>query len=160
MVDVSDLRDLAVFHSLNDKQLHELAAISQSRTCGKRDVVYERGQRAEYLWVVKKGKVTLRRFDPGDVVGLAFETRGMGQLFGAACFMEDQEYTLTAICLEDSELVAIDAAKLKDLCRSDPELGYLLMFNIAKIYFERYRIAKAQLFEMLKAARITTAVIG
>jgi CRP-like cAMP-binding protein len=86
--------------------------------------------------------------------------RERGELFGAACFMKPQQYTLTGVCLEDSEVLAIDADKLYDLCEADAEVGFKLMKKVAMLYFERYKNAKRQLFEMVKAPTIVTAAPG
>jgi len=110
--------------------------------------------------VVSKGLVSLRRFEPGDEVGIAFETREPGTLFGAASFMEPQEYTLTAVCMEDTEVMAIDADKLTELCKKDPAVGYELMLKIAQIYFERYKTAKRNLYGMVQAPTVIAALPG
>ena len=124
------------------------------------DHIYERGNAAKHLFVVKKGLVSLRRIDPGDEVGIAFETREPGGLFGAASFMKPQEYTLTAVCLEDTEVMAIDADKLFELCEKDPAVGYQLMLKIAQIYFERYKTAKRSLHDVVRTPTVITALPG
>ncbi len=160
MLDSRELKDLEVFKELDDQQVASLAAIAEIKTFRKGDIVYERTQCAGHVWVVLRGAVSLRRFDPGDAIGLAFETRKRGQLFGAACLVQAGEYTLTAVCLEDSDLLALNEVKLRELFEKDARFGYRFMTKVAQIYFERYRIAKMQLFDMLKAARVTTAVPG
>ena len=109
---------------------------------------------------MSKGIVSLRRFEHGDKVGIAFETRKSGEIFGAASFMHPQHYTLTAVCIEDSEVMAIDADKLSDLCEKDPAVGYKLILKIAQIYFERYKSAKRNLCEMVRTPTIITALPG
>jgi len=104
--------------------------------------------------------VSLRRIEPGDKVGIAFETREPGTLFGAASFMQPQEYTLTAVCLQDTEVLAVDADKLFKLCDKDPLLGYRLMLKIAQIYFERYKTAKKNLYAMVHTPAVITALPG
>jgi hypothetical protein len=36
----------------------------------------------------------MRKIAPGDTIGISFESREKGDLFGTACFMKPQEYTL------------------------------------------------------------------
>jgi len=160
MVDVSELKRFEVFSVFSDQQLDQLAKIAEKKIFKIYSHVYEHGERAKYLFVVSKGLVSLRELKPGDQVGIAFEMRERGELFGAACFMRPQQYTLTGVCLEDSEVLAIDADKLFDLCEADAEVGYKLMKKIAGLYFERYKAAKRQLFEMVKAPTIVTALPG
>ena len=160
MVDISELNKLEFFSAFAAKCLEEIAKITEKKTYKKNDHVYERGDRAKNLYLVSKGLVSLRRFEPGDKVGIAFETREVGGLFGAASFMEPQEYTLTAVCLEDTELLALDADKLSELCKKDQAVGYQLMLKIAQIYFDRYKTAKRNLYGMVQTPAVITALPG
>ena len=160
MVGANELAKFYLFSIFSEEQLEELAEISEKKTYKKNDHVYERGDRAKHLFVVNKGLVSLRRFEPGDDVGIAFEMRESGGLFGAASFMHPQHYTLTAVCLEDSEVMAIDADKLSALCEKDPAVGYRLMHKIGQVYFERYKTAKRNLYGMVQAPTVITALPG
>ncbi len=160
MVEVSNLKGLGLFSVFSEAHLEELAKITEKKTYKRREHVYERGNPARHLFVVSKGLVSLRRFEPGDEVGIAFETREPGTLFGAASFMKPQEYTLTAVCIEDSEVMAIDADKLAELCKKEAAVGYELMLKIAQIYFERYKTAKRNLYGMVQAPTVIAALPG
>ena len=160
MVNVNDLTTFYLFSIFSEEQLEELAEITEKKTYKKHTHVYERGDRAKHLFVMSEGLVSLRRFDIGDQVGIAFETRESGELFGAASFMHPQHYTLTAVCIEDSEVMAIDADKLSDLCEKDPAVGYKLMLKIAQVYFERYKTAKRNLHDMVRTPTVITALPG
>ena len=160
MVEVNDFKKLDIFNVFSEKQLEELAEITETKAFKKDAHVYERGKRADHIFVVVKGVVSLIRLEPGEKIGISFEKRERGELFGTACFMKPQEYTLTAVCMSDSDIMAIDADKLLKLCEDDPELGYKFVKEVAKIYFERYKIAKRQIHEMVKAPTIITALPG
>jgi hypothetical protein len=71
--------------------------------------------------------------------------------------MEPKEYTLTGLCLEDSELYAIDAEKLFALFGKDPVVGYKMALAVARIYFGLYQNARGQLLAMIKTPAIITA---
>lgn len=160
MVEANELKKFYLFNLFSEEQLEELAEISEKKTYKKKDHIYEPGDRAKHLFVVNEGLVSLRRLEPDDDVGIAFEMRESGDLFGAASFMHPQHYTLTAVCLEDSEVIAIDADKLFDLCEKDPAVGYRLMLRIAQVYFERYKIAKRNLHGMVQEPTVIAALPG
>jgi CRP-like cAMP-binding protein len=160
MVEVNDFKKLDIFNVFSEKQLAELVEITETKAFKKDAHVYERGKRADHIFVVINGLVSLNRFEPGEKIGISFEKREKGELFGTACFMKPQEYTLTAVCVSDSEVMAIDADQLLKLCEDDPELGYKFLREVAKIYFERYKLAKRQIHEMVKAPTIITALPG
>ncbi|MEJ2236354.1 MAG: cyclic nucleotide-binding domain-containing protein [Syntrophobacterales bacterium] len=160
MVEANELARFYLFSIFSKEQLEEIAEITEKKTYKKHDHVYERGDRAKHLFVVNEGLVSLRRFEPGDDVGIAFEMRESGGLFGAASFMHPQHYTLTAVCLEDAEVMAIDADKLSALCEKDTAVGYNLMLKIAQVYFERYKTAKRNLYGMVQAPTVIKALPG
>jgi CRP-like cAMP-binding protein len=160
MVEATTMAYMKVFELLSDEQLEEIAKITEKKNYKIHEHICERGKAAKHLFVVKKGLVSLRRIEPGDEVGIAFETREPGELFGAASFMKPQEYTLTAMCLQDTEVMAIDADRLFELCERDTAVGYQLMLKIAQIYFERYKVAKRSLHGMVRMPTVITALPG
>jgi CRP-like cAMP-binding protein len=74
--------------------------------------------------------------------------------------MKPQEYTLNAVCMEDSEVMAINADDLFDLFHKDYQIGYLFLKEIAKVYFERYKSVKRQLYGMVQDPATITALPG
>jgi CRP/FNR family transcriptional regulator, nitrogen oxide reductase regulator len=151
MVDVSDLKELEVFRVLSDSQLQQVARIAEKIVCKVNSHFYKPGDQASYLFVLRKGFVVLRELKPDEQIGIAFEMRQAGAWFGAASFMRPQQYTLNGLCLEDSEVLAIDADKLLDLCEADVEMGYRLLKTVAMLYLERFKTTKRQLFETATA---------
>ncbi len=160
MTEIRDLRQYELFGSLSDQQLAALAKSTERRTYRKHSHVYERGDPAVHAFLLTKGLVSLRDIGPGDLIGISYETCEPGQLMGTASLLRAPEYPLTAVCLEDSEVVAIESNGLHELCRNDPRLGYNLMFTIAQLYFGRYQQAKKQVYAMIQAPTIITALPG
>ncbi|MBU0769247.1 MAG: cyclic nucleotide-binding domain-containing protein [Proteobacteria bacterium] len=160
MTKVDDFNKFDFFNAFSKDQLAGLARLTETKTFKKGSEIYKEGDRANHIFLVSKGWVSLRKIDPERDIGISFENREKGELFGTACFMKPQEYTLNAICMEDSEVLAMDADKLFDLFQKDYQVGYLFLKEIAKVYFERYKSVKRQLYEMVKAPTIITALPG
>jgi CRP/FNR family cyclic AMP-dependent transcriptional regulator len=160
MTKVDDFNKFDFFNAFSEKQLAELAKVTEKKTFKKGSEIYKEGDRANHIFLVSKGWVSLRKVSPERDIGISFENREKGELFGTACFMKPQEYTLNAVCMEDSEVMAMDADKLFDLFQKDYQIGYLFLREIAKVYFERYKSVKRQLYEMVKAPAIITALPG
>jgi CRP-like cAMP-binding protein len=160
MVDVSELKKYEVFSAFSDKQLEQLAMITERITCKVDSHFYEDGDWANFLFVLSKGLVSLQEYRTGDQKGVAFEIRESGELFGAACLMTPQHHTMTGVCLEDSEVLAIDADELLALRQADAEMDHRFMKAVALLYFERYMATKRQLHEMTKTPTIGTALPG
>ncbi|MFO7554691.1 MAG: cyclic nucleotide-binding domain-containing protein [Desulfobacterales bacterium] len=160
MTDVKDFKNFDFFNAFSEAQLKEIAKVTEKKTFKKGSEIYKEGTRANHIFLVSKGWVSLRKIDPEKDIGISFENREKGELFGTACFMKPQEYTLNAICMEDSEVLAMNADKLFDLFQKDNEIGYRFIKEVAKVYFERYKSVKKQLHEMVKAPAIITALPG
>lgn len=160
MVAAKDLKQVELFGTFSGDQLEKLAKITEKKSFKKNDQIYKKGDRAQSFFVVTKGLVSLMEIDPGENIGVGFERRERGDFFGAACFMTPQDYTLTAVCLQDSEVLALNAEKLFELSEKDPLLGYRFMKKVAQIYFDRYKVAKRQIHAMVKAPTIITALPG
>ncbi len=151
MATIGELAELEVFNVFNAEQRKRLARIAQKVKYSKGQEVYLSKYRANRIFVVVKGRVNLRIFNPDGVVGVSFGTLDDGQLFGGACLLKPQEYTVTAYCQEDSELLIMEANDLLDLMVTDYQLGYRFMKKVAQVYFDRYERTKTQIHEMVKA---------
>jgi len=160
MTKVDEFNKFDFFNAFSENQLAELAKVAETKTFKKGSEIYREGERANHIFLVTKGWVSLRKIDPEKDIGISFENREKGELFGTACFMKPQEYTLNAMCMEDSEVMVMDAEKLFDLFQKDYQIGYLFIREVAKVYFERYKAVKRQLYEMVKAPTIITALPG
>ena len=160
MVKVSDFSKFDMFSVFSDDQLAELSKITEKKSFKKGVQIYREGDRANQIYLVTKGLVSMNKIAPGEKVGISFEKRERGDLFGTACFMKPQEYTLNAVGMQPTEVMSINGDKLFELFQKDPDLGYKFMKEVAKIYFERYKVAKRQIHAMVKAPTIITAQSG
>ena len=160
MKSIMDFKKFDFFHAFSDNQLEALLKVTEKKTFKKGTQIYKEGDRANQIYIVSKGWVKLRKIDPGKEIDISFESRSKGELFGAACFMKPQEYTLNAVCMEDSEVMAINADDLFDLFHKDYQIGYLFLKEIAKVYFERYKSVKRQLYGMVQDPATITALPG
>lgn len=160
MMTTDELKKCSFFLVFGDAELEKIGQVAQKKSYKKGDVVYKNGDAAQKFFIVGKGMVSLREFQPGDAVGIAFETRGPGELFGVASLMPTKSYTLTAVCQEDTELYEVDVKGLEELIQWAPSIGYILMKEVARIYFDRYRLCKRQLYQMVKTPTLITALPG
>jgi hypothetical protein len=82
-------------------------------------IVFQKGDRPDYIYYVLSGRVGLERVE----VEL-----GPGDVFGEIAFFTDaRARTLTARCLEPCELLALDEAAFTRLHYQDPAFGLYLM---------------------------------
>jgi len=158
MVEASDLIKLELFGVFLIKQIEELATVTERKKYKKKEMIYQQGDRANHFYIIIRGLVSLVEFQPGNKVGIVFEERGRGEVFGCASFMKPRNHTLTAMCVEDSEFLVMETDTLIDLFEQDTEAGYKFMKKINQIYFDLYKFAKRQLHEMMKVPAIITTL--
>ncbi len=126
-----------VFSFLRPEQIHAISERAERVRFPAGAIVYERGEKPDYLYTVLDGEVTLHLPGTGGLSVIIDQLRP-GDMFGSCmCFQRDA-YTLTAKCAQDSELLKIEAAALKDLMDRDVRMGYALQTRISAIYFGRY----------------------
>lgn len=160
MLKSDELKGCSFFLVFGEAELEKIGQVTEKKSYKKGDVVYKNGEPAQKFFIVSKGLVSLREYQPGDTFGIAFETRGPGEIFGTASLMPVKNYTLTAICQEDTQLFEVNVKGLEEIIQWAPTIGYVLMREVAHIYFDRYRLCKRQLYQMVKTPTLITALPG
>lgn len=126
-----------VFDFLRPDQVNAISEASETLNCVAGETVYERGAKADHFFTVLKGRVALRLAGK-EGVRIVIDEVTNGAMFGSCvCFNRDS-YALTAQCTEDSEILKVEGAVLKNLMDEDLMMGYGLQTRISEIYFTRY----------------------
>lgn len=99
--------------------------------------VYEQGKKSIYLYIVLKGKVALS-YPVKKEISVIIDELMPGSVFGSFAWINMDKYNLNAQCLEDSDLLRIEAKTLKKLMDNDLRMGYTLQTKISEIYYLRY----------------------
>ena len=68
-----------------------------------------------------------------------------GDLLGFSALIEPYKCTGFGTTTQETNLVLIDAPKLRELCNRDPRLGYQLILQVAKLLAHRLEGARVQL---------------
>jgi CRP-like cAMP-binding protein len=126
-----------VFSFLRPEQVNAISERAERVRFPAGATVYERGAKADHLYTVLDGEVTLRL--PGKSgFSVVIDQARKGDMFGSCiCFQRDS-YSLTAQCTKDAELLRIESAALKDLMDKDLRMGYALQTRLSAVYFGRY----------------------
>lgn len=138
LIDV--LQRSAFFRDIQQEELHLIARISQPVSFGRGDRIFEAGQEASSLFFVGQGEVELRFsiVHLNGPVELPLNTVKRGDMFGWSAFAGRLTYTLSAVAVTDTLLYQIPASRLRNLCRENIQLGYLIMKNVATVISSRF----------------------
>jgi CRP-like cAMP-binding protein len=126
-----------LFASLTPEEVHSVSRFSSVKKYERGDIVYRYGAPASHLFILLKGRVLLRLPSQGQEAGLAFSRAEPGDLLGLAALAGSERYTVTASCVEASEIQVIEARPFRELLDANPHVGFQVMSAVAKSYCDR-----------------------
>lgn len=99
------LQDIYLFEEFPPKEREELSAKGVVRTFNQHEAVFDEGDQASSLFVIRHGTVGISRSGKNDDVHLV--QLGTGAHFGEMPFVNDEPRSARAVALERSELLEI-----------------------------------------------------
>jgi len=141
MIDIDFLAKVQIFQGLNQEQLAEVARHCQAAEFKSAAKLFEQGEDAAYLWIVEEGRVDLQ-FDAAG--GAAHGPNTISSIakagaFGWSSFASPNKYRLSGYCSDQGcRLIKVDREKLRQLFEKEPDIGYLVMSNVAAVVGTRF----------------------
>lgn len=134
---VETLRKTQLFQGLSDEQLATVAPLCRQVHCLSGKVFFSEGDEATDVFVVLEGEVALEvDLFMGDHVRpqtVTVEKIARDDTFGWSALVEPRRMTTSARCTRDVDIIAINGDDLKALLVDHPEIGRIVMENVAKI---------------------------
>jgi CRP-like cAMP-binding protein len=141
MVPVSELKEFAFSNRFSDEQLNKLASIASEEAYQAGTQMYQNGDAARSLFLIKEGKIVLfidnymGPHKPPMQVTVDMITKG--ESMGWSAVVDPYTYTLGALCIDDTKVIAMDSLELRKLMEEDNNLGYKIMQVVAKLISSR-----------------------
>lgn len=144
------LAEFDLFRDVSKDALKEVAAICESIKIKKDDFVFREGEKADKLHLLISGSIALRvnLTSRPDSVTVSFISRPH-QTLGWSGVVEPNHYTASALCEEDSELLAIPSEKFMKILEKYPEVGYKIMLRITSVISDRLRNSRQALLKTM-----------
>ncbi len=143
------LTTMTPFANLDERQLAMVETCCEIIQYPAGAIIYQQNSPAQKMFIILSGMVSL-----DDVVDnftfISYERRGHKSIIGTASLIGQKLYSLTATCLEPTEVIAIDVPRLEAICEQDSEVGFKVMTEVAFIFFQRYERAKTRLYNVFK----------
>jgi CRP-like cAMP-binding protein len=157
MAPADTLDSLTFFRELDDDARQLVASISQARSYGKGDTVFEEGAAIGPLRVLVKGMVSFRqRQRSGGEDAMMGTVSDRGEIFGISALIGTREaYDYSAVCLEDTDVIEIDGQKLTELCESKPDVGVRILRRLTQVVAERLYAAREQIRSRIRPGLIS-----
>jgi CRP/FNR family transcriptional regulator, cyclic AMP receptor protein len=125
------IRQIEIFHGLNEAQLRHLAQITRREEYASGDTILEQDSAGDSMYIIAEGQVeVLKRDAEGEPQTALF--LGEGQMFGELALLDQGLRTATIVADDDPTVVyVLMRDSVEALCSADTAIGYRLMRNIA-----------------------------
>ncbi len=136
---VNVLKQVDIFYQLNPTQLELIANLCWEQTCKSGEIIFPEGANSDELYVIVRGEVDIQvnptsfGAQTGNILSpLTIAKLRRGQSFGEIALVDQGLRSATARAAENNTTVlVIPRDKLMKLCDAYPQLGYILMRNLA-----------------------------
>jgi len=134
---------------LPQEQFNLLAPLFMPFAAFQNTVIFEQGDRAEYLYLILGGTVSIQ-YKPYDGPKILITHLHAGDVFGWSSVIGEATYTSSVVSTGPLDAVRIRGAELRDLCLKHPEAGCAILEKLAEVVSPRWKNAKDQIKEMLQ----------
>ena len=148
MITKDDLKQITMLGYLADKMLDKLIPITELLLFDKEEYIFRQGDKSKRLYMLKEGKVLLE-LEVTDNITVSVSAMKPGMAFGWSAMLEEQTYTVNALCSEPCEVLSIREEKLKALFEDDHSMGYIMSQRLLVIMKKRYDIRTEQFIKTL-----------
>ncbi|MFF1714673.1 Crp/Fnr family transcriptional regulator [Streptomyces sp. NPDC058268] len=124
-----------------------LADLAQEISFPAEARLFNEGQHADRFWGIRSGSVALDMHVPGRNPAI-IETLGSGRLVGWSWLFAPYVWQLGATAMGPVRAVEFDAAAVRDMCRSDPELGAAVGLWVAQVLSHRLHATRIRLLDL------------
>lgn len=144
MISPEMLRRYPYFTQVSEESLKQIAMIAEEKVLPAGLHLFSEGDPANYLNIIIKGEVHIQ-YILGNGDRRTVDTLVDGDILCWSALVEPYKTTAVGTAAKETHVIAIHAAKLRDICDRDPMVGYQLMIQIAKLLAHRLEGARVQL---------------
>jgi CRP-like cAMP-binding protein len=129
-------KDFRFFNTLNEDEIHNFLSFCKYRKESAGVNLWNEGDPDNYAVFIITGKLGIKKkteFDKYMIVG----TFAKGSVAGELCLLTDRNRSVTAIIMEDVELVILKSNDFEKLISGYPMLGLKLLRHIFKVTSKR-----------------------
>ncbi len=145
---ITELQKVPWFRGLDERHTKTIAQITHLRRVKAGEILFHEGDKEDYVYVVLEGRIALDiSVPPRGKVRLY--TAEKWEVFGWSSVTPNvHQRTAGASAVTDGMVAAVDAAKLREACEQDHDLGYVVMRRLANIVASRLMVTRLQLLDM------------
>jgi len=139
---------IPLFDGLGAEARQMVERLFEPFRCVAGTVIFEQGDPAIFLYLIRKGSVTIR-YKPYDTPAINLTTIAAGGAFGWSAVVGNHAYTSGAIARDDLEAVRVRGTDLRDLTARHPDVGEQVLDRLAQLVSNRWKDANRQVRAIL-----------
>lgn len=143
MITREDLKQIVMLTYLTDPMLDNLARVVDVLKFDKDEIIFREKEPSERFYMLKSGQVLLEQTISDQVTAYIGAVKP-GYSFGWSAMMENEAYTISAICEEPAEVFSFKSEKIRKLFQQDPEMGLRMHRRLLVIIKKRLDIRTEQ----------------
>jgi CRP/FNR family cyclic AMP-dependent transcriptional regulator len=125
------LKNIPIFSSLNENELHQLTEAAIKKIFPKNTVLISEGDETDSLYIICSGKVkAIINDENGREVILSIF--GPGEYFGEIAFIDGEQRSATIITREPTEVLIISSGVFRNILSSNPNIAFNLLVGAVK----------------------------
>ncbi len=149
MIKAQDLKQFVMLGYLTDEMLDKLIPITETLFYEKNDVVFRQEEKADRLFLLKRGKVLLE-YRITETMTVSMSSIKPGFSFGWSAMLDDDVYSSDAICADPCEVISFKESALKRVMQEDHSLGFIISQRLLYVIKKRYDIRTEQFVKTIK----------
>lgn len=130
------LHEYPMFRGLNEEQMRAVMQVCREECFMPETILFEEGQPAEELFVLVEGEVE-ESFTVGEAVLTSIHPVGPGEIIGCPALAPPYTQSCTARALTGIEVLAVDAAGLRELFAQDCQLAVSIQQYVIQALLDR-----------------------
>jgi CRP-like cAMP-binding protein len=128
-----------LFEGLSEIQFERLFVLMEEVAVKKGERLFQEGEAAEELYCIKQGAVEMLTSIDDHIELPITILRSERSYFGMSSLVPPYIYSLSARSFEESILMVIKQSRLMEQTKRDPEMGFIIMSNLAKMFLDRLK---------------------
>jgi CRP-like cAMP-binding protein len=147
-MDLKDfIRNHPLFKGIDSASTDWLASCASAVTHGAGDFILQTGKPANHLFLIVRGRVSIEAPPAGEKGAIIIQTLADGDTVGWSWMLPPYTWNLDARTLEQVEVVAIDAAKLRARLETDTAMAAKLYRRFSEVMLQRIHGMRKQLYQ-------------
>ena len=144
MISPEFLGHFAGFTGADEAVLKKIAMVSEERHVPQGEFLFHEGQPADELYFILKGGIDLKTV-VGNGERVIVDNLVGGDLVAWSAVVEPHKLSLDGFARKNTDVIAIDAAELRELLVQHPDFGFRFMSAVAQTVSQRLVGARLQL---------------